>query len=425
MKAARGRHYFSQKGAAAEQVAHDLARISFLTDWCYENPNLEDGKELCDLLVVFDDVCVVWQVKSLKLRKDGHYKAGEVEKNVRQAGGALRRLSDVRRPVTLVNPRRGNEEFDPSVVRKWYLVSVIVGDGEDFFPIIEDAGGHSVHMFTGDFMELALNELDTIGDFVDYLEAKEALLCDKHVIVLGGEEELLATYLVNGRSFDRFADATGLSIDSGCWDKHASSPEYHSKQKADEVSYAWDSIIDRAHESASPTYERVARELARLNRFERRCLGQSMFEAAVAAHEDHDYPIFRRTANFNGRTYVFLFMDDPERVNRQQELQALCYVARGKFPENEVVIGIATEKVLRPGCSYDYCLMDLPEWSVEDDERALEISRAAGFYENAIARGAYSEEYPTDDAPITTRKIGRNEKCPCGSGRKHKRCCGS
>jgi preprotein translocase subunit SecA len=27
-------------------------------------------------------------------------------------------------------------------------------------------------------------------------------------------------------------------------------------------------------------------------------------------------------------------------------------------------------------------------------------------------------------APVTTQKIGRNESCPCGSGKKFKRCCG-
>lgn len=27
--------------------------------------------------------------------------------------------------------------------------------------------------------------------------------------------------------------------------------------------------------------------------------------------------------------------------------------------------------------------------------------------------------------PATSQKIGRNEPCPCGSGRKHKKCCGA
>jgi uncharacterized protein YchJ len=42
-----------------------------------------------------------------------------------------------------------------------------------------------------------------------------------------------------------------------------------------------------------------------------------------------------------------------------------------------------------------------------------------------------SEPFPSMAAanipmrPRTTPKVGRNEPCPCGSGRKHKKCCGA
>ncbi|MGH7408031.1 MAG: SEC-C metal-binding domain-containing protein, partial [Candidatus Methylomirabilales bacterium] len=29
------------------------------------------------------------------------------------------------------------------------------------------------------------------------------------------------------------------------------------------------------------------------------------------------------------------------------------------------------------------------------------------------------------EAPIRLGKVGRNDPCPCGSGKKHKRCCGA
>lgn len=31
---------------------------------------------------------------------------------------------------------------------------------------------------------------------------------------------------------------------------------------------------------------------------------------------------------------------------------------------------------------------------------------------------------PTEKKPVTVTKVGRNEPCPCGSGKKYKRCCG-
>lgn len=30
-----------------------------------------------------------------------------------------------------------------------------------------------------------------------------------------------------------------------------------------------------------------------------------------------------------------------------------------------------------------------------------------------------------EESPVVTRKVGRNEPCPCGSGKKYKRCCGA
>jgi preprotein translocase subunit SecA len=35
------------------------------------------------------------------------------------------------------------------------------------------------------------------------------------------------------------------------------------------------------------------------------------------------------------------------------------------------------------------------------------------------------EEHENKPKIDTTRKIGRNELCPCGSGKKYKKCCGA
>ena len=34
-------------------------------------------------------------------------------------------------------------------------------------------------------------------------------------------------------------------------------------------------------------------------------------------------------------------------------------------------------------------------------------------------------EHPTDELPMPTAKAGRNDPCPCGSGKKYKKCCGA
>jgi hypothetical protein len=101
------KHYFREKGAAAEAIIHNLATKTFLTDWCYPNPRKADRKELCDLLVVFDDIAIIWQIKDLKVDEAGKYKKAEVEKNLRQLSGARRAMFDLRVPIQLENPRRG------------------------------------------------------------------------------------------------------------------------------------------------------------------------------------------------------------------------------------------------------------------------------------------------------------------------------
>ena len=57
------KNYFNIKGINAEKLVHNLALKTFLTDWCYLNPCLPGGKELCDLVVVFDDVAIIWQIQ--------------------------------------------------------------------------------------------------------------------------------------------------------------------------------------------------------------------------------------------------------------------------------------------------------------------------------------------------------------------------
>jgi hypothetical protein len=68
------------------------------------------------LLVVFDDTALIWQIKDLKTDEEGHYKKAEVEKNLRQLGGARRTLFDLKAPIVLSNPRRGSERFDPTTI---------------------------------------------------------------------------------------------------------------------------------------------------------------------------------------------------------------------------------------------------------------------------------------------------------------------
>lgn len=389
------KHHFNIKGKDAEEFVHELALKTFLTDWCYLNPDLPDGKELCDLLVVFDNVAIIWQIKNLKLDANGSYKQSEVEKNLRQLAGARRQLFDLKTTIELENPRRIKEKFDPTTINEVYLISVLLGKGEAYFSFVKTIKDYKAHVFTRDFTEAVLTELDTIADFTAYLRAKETLVqLDKQIIILGGEEELLAFYLLNDRSFARFDEATLVMSDSGSWERLQNETQYLAKKKEDEISYGWDNIINRTHECAAG-YEPVARELARPTRFQRRCLGKSFFDAHVQAHNDSISNPFRRVISFEGMTYCFLFCDERDYSEaRKAMLHDFCYIARIKFPANLLVLGIATEKHFAPVCSYDFCLLKMPTLTSENQSKIEEIQRKTGILVNPAVTRVEEKEYP-------------------------------
>ena len=391
------KHYFQLKGKKSEKIVHDLAKKTFLVDWCFPNPKLQDDKELCDLLVVFDNIAIVWQIKDLKLNKNGKYKKAEVDKNLRQLSGAVRQMFGLKSKIELSNARRRKEVFDPSSIKEVFLVSVLLGEGENYYSALEEIKGRNVHVFTKEFTEIALNELDTIGDFCAYLRAKEEFFRGDHksIIVTGGEQEILAAYLREGRSFKQFEKATQIYLDGTLWDGLLTEPRFIKKKKADKISYGWDSIINRAH-TGSSQYELVARELARPNRFERRYLSRVFMEAHVMAHEDDKGDLFRRIMATDGVTYCFLFMDnfDEKREKRQAMLAAICYFARGKFPQNVKVIGIATEKKFRPVSSYDFVFIDKPNWTKEDKKKIEQLQKDMGMFINPKIGETHEDEYP-------------------------------
>lgn len=392
--------YFRLKGETAEKIVHELAAKTFLIDWCFLNPKLPDGKELCDLLIVFDDTAIIWQIKDLKLDINGKYKKAELEKNLRQLSGARRQLFDLKTPIEIENPRRRREKFDPRIIKNVFLISVLLGEGEEAFSFVEEIKNYTVHVFTKEFIQIILNELDTISDFAAYLKTKEEFLKvkERSLILLGGEKELLAFYLMNERKFDRLSASDRILIDEGSWNHLQNKPEYKAKKKADRISYGWDSIVNRAHEG-SEEYERVARELARPNRFERRYLSKVFFDAHVIAHNDNKHDLFRRIMPGDGVTYCFLFQDDPEpRENRKIMLSAICWIARGKYQENKKVLGIATEMKISPECSYDFILMNLPTWTKDNQENMERLQRETGIFVNPIVGYAHEDEYPIVDS---------------------------
>jgi len=250
-------------------------------------------------------------------------------------------------------------------------------------------------VFNKSFTEAILYELDTITDFIAYLRAKESLVQQgKQITIIGGEEQLLAFYLLNNHSFSRLDTATHIMLMDDIWHGLQSEARYKAKKKQDEISYGWDGIINRAHEG-STEYELIARELARPNRFHRRFLSKTFYDAHVIAHNDIRPNTFRRFTELEGVTYCFIFCSEKESLSdREAELHATCYVARGKYRKNKLVIGIATEKHLKPTCSYSFCRLEIPTWTEENQAAMEEIQQKLGILVSPTVTYVKENEYP-------------------------------
>ncbi len=385
--------YFRLKGEKAENALHELAEKTFLADWCYPNPMLPDGKELCDLLVVFDDIAIIWQLKDTKLDEHGNIKESDIQKNQRQLLGARRQLFELKTDITITNPRRGSEIFNPSDIKNIHLISAFFGDMPILLSTNKKVKEHLIHTFTKNFTEIVLNELDTISDFQRYLMDREQL-SNTALISTGGEEQILGYYLSNNRSFDKFKNYNFALLEDDIWKGLKNNPKYKAKKEADQVSYLWDGIIERSHDGNNPQYELIARELARHDRLARRMLSNAFFDAHKIAHNSSE--IFRRYVIMEDMNvvYCFLFQDDPEpRENRKSHLTAMCHVTRSKHIDKKI-IGIATEAKIRPMSSYDFALFDVHEWT-ENDQKALEeIQANTDILQNPNMQHVHDDEYP-------------------------------
>ncbi|SEP92981.1 SEC-C motif-containing protein [Lachnospiraceae bacterium NE2001] len=78
--------------------------------------------------------------------------------------------------------------------------------------------------------------------------------------------------------------------------------------------------------------------------------------------------------------------------------------------DSEVTIDIDTEKLYMNmvGCNAEW-LYTLPEWDA--------------IYDKETRDALYKKE-KTSHTVVKAPKIGRNDPCPCGSGKKYKKCCG-
>jgi uncharacterized protein YecA (UPF0149 family) len=135
---------------------------------------------------------------------------------------------------------------------------------------------------------------------------------------------------------------------------------------------------------------------------------------------------------YNDQAHVFLQLYYPDagdyeneyRPVRRKMLEFACGAAKLKSPHLKKVIGIAIDapKDSRKN-SEDFILMDCENWTQQDSDYYEEANRELRFFQTSamIERRMHVSEFPLARKGSNVPKIGRNQLCPCGSGKKYKR----
>lgn len=318
-----------------------------------------------------------------------------------------------------------------------------------------------VHIFDSHNMPIVLRELDTVNDFAMYLDEKVRAATAFEHLAYCGEEDLLAHYLLNydaktkrhviGPKKVEKGRVNSVMIGEGEWHGFVQTGLYKNTKSEDRVSYFWDELIQRTcQNSLDGTLggnsnilrgESAIYEMVKEPRFMRRGLAQKML-AAVERFPDTG-PFSRQVTflpSFEPKVaYVLLqlrapaeFRAEPDyREKRQSLLEIACGAAKNKFPYLVKIIGIGIDapKFSDRTIAEDFILMPCETWTDAMKGHYEELNEDWNFFgtpgmQEFKDRVTQFVPPPQAGARASSGKVGRNDPCPCGSGKKHKKCHG-
>ena len=332
------------------------------------------------------------------------------------------------------------------------LRSDVIGDHHSHIPFtigwVGDPSQGYVHVFDDATLDIVMRTLDTITDFVWYLESKERLFAGSETVSAAGEEELLAYYLGHLNSAKRhdFVFPKGydaIALTEGHWEGFLASPERAAQVDADKISYFWDGLIEKfSHHAMQGTQyeavpagigeqERIFRFMAKEPRTRRRMLSRYLLDRVASTPPDHRAVRVILPSSSGDPYYVFLalphYSSVPEReyrTARRQFLSDYCMVTKLEHRDAEHIVGIATEAGLDGSPhSEDALYYDAREWTDAEEREARAVQDELGLLKNVKMFRGTEHDYPTKAAPSSVG-LSRNSRCLCGSGKRYKRCCG-
>ena len=362
----------------AERYLKVLCDRTFLSLWSYPGLFRDQGagkqgigKEICDLLVVFENHVIIFSDKDCHFPSTGDIRTDwdrwldrrAVYKSAKQAWGAERWMRS--HPNRIFLDRECSQPFpiklpDPEEA-SYHIVVVAHGceergraeiggtgslilnterSGRDHF-VHDSADGALfevgdldpnktfVHVLTDTSLEIVLKTADTISDFTSYLGRKRDFLRSGRAIFACSEQDLLAFYLkyLNDQGVHDFvvpADASHIIIQCDQWDDFKNRPERIAQIEANRISYLWDDIIEKfnSHIMTDTQYhtthrgvehsEKIMRYLARECRTRRRSLAKSLWKTIEKGRESDRFTRYILPGDPGAPHYALMSLKRPE-----------------------------------------------------------------------------------------------------------------
>ncbi len=394
----------------SEKIVNEICQNSFLSFWSFPNPIREDNKkELTDVLIVNNPYVIIISVKDIKIKRSGDividkkrwYKRA-IKKSYNQIYGTERIIKSKITGI-YTSDKKHRIHFPEIDKIKVIRIGISIGRKGDFALPFGHFETGFVHFFDQYSFPIILNELDTITDFVQYIELKEDYFDSGNNALFRSEEDLLAIHLHRGRKLSKNYDK--ILVEPFVWDKFVQKEEYKKRRQQERISYIWDKIIQEFFRDFSKEQlifnnkyieiEQSLRAMSKETRFERMMLSDSFLH--FIGYFNQPKACARISPSSSGVTYVFLLDDhrEDDRKQRIQELQLRCLAARNVIQSNKEVVGITTNPYINGGGhSYDLCYLNISELSEDKRQEISRMQKELGYFVNPDQQMKHYDEYP-------------------------------
>lgn len=397
----------------SEEYISKLCENSFLKLWVYPNLYKNKGQELCDVLIVFNNNVFVFSIKDIQFDENKdinlawkRWKKTAIEKSIKQVNGAARWI--MQHPDRIFLDPNCTQKFPIKIDTanlKIFKIIVAFGienackkyyepDSTGSLPVIyckdtniEIPATHLfclkmdkdniVHILDDYSSSVMFNELDTIADIKRYFEAKEEAINEFDNIMILGEEDVIATYLINMYMniyenpvlpFNESMQKDFMMYESDFYKKYQNSDMYRRQNELNKHSYLIDNILQKTMDNALNNKlagnedvfngEGAIKELTKLSRFMRRNLGLKFIDA-IEKFPLREDPLFRQVSSVydkNSRiAYIFLqvnynYLEQKDKnISRKIKIAMLEVAAASYFEkvkEVQKVVGIGVNAPL-------------------------------------------------------------------------------